>query len=192
MLGWVTGDGGRAVGTLGPRLLAAALLVSAEAGAIATQPGSQVQLPRPVAQGEWNLVTQSWGFSREVQVNRDFDGMDVNQQNLHYRDFYPTFEDGDAITLQGMFKWQGEAIDPTLDATAAPGAFIPRCALSVELLLAGSERREAAAGRGKARMTQARSWPCSSPPRRFGHAGGVQASAGVRARRGRPKASLRW
>lgn len=137
MLGVAAGDG-RGSGKAVRCLVAAALLVSAEAGAIVTQPGSQVALPRPVDQGEWLLVTQSWAFNRDVQVNRDFDGMDVNQENLHYRDFYPTFEDGDAITLEGMFKWQGEAIDSTLDATSAPGAFVPHCALSVELLLAGS------------------------------------------------------
>jgi hypothetical protein len=138
MSGWVEGVGGRRQARRFLPLLGAALLVSAEARAVVTQPGSAVALPRPVDQGEWNLVTQSWAFNRNVQVNRDFDGMDVNVENLHYSDFYPTFEDGDAITLQGMFKWQGEAIDPTLDATAAPGAFVPRCALSVELLLAGS------------------------------------------------------
>ncbi len=65
--------------------------------------------------------------------------MDVNQQNLHYSDFFPTFVDGDAITLKGLFKFRGEMLDQVKDAKTTPGYFSPTCGFSGELLLRGGD-----------------------------------------------------
>ncbi len=94
-------------------------------------------LPVPVGMAEWTLVTDSWAYRRDTQVNRDLDGNDVNQQMLTFGDFYPDFEDGDAITLSGLFKWRGEMIDEVRDARTAPGHFSPRCGFTGELVLLG-------------------------------------------------------
>jgi len=77
-------------------------------------------LPQPVGMSEWNLVTSSWSFNRMVQVNHDPMGTEVSNQNKHYGDYFPTFVDGDAITLQGLFKFRGEMLDPVKDAKTAP------------------------------------------------------------------------
>lgn len=94
-------------------------------------------LPQPVGMAELTLVTDAWAFKTTTQVNRDFDGNDVNQQNLTYKDFFPDFEDGDAITLQGLFKFRGESLDPVKDARIAPGFFSPMCGFSGQILLRG-------------------------------------------------------
>jgi hypothetical protein len=50
---------------------------------------------------------------------------------------FPQFVDDDAITLAGLFKWRGEAIDWQLDATSPSGEFVPHCPITVQLLLQG-------------------------------------------------------
>jgi hypothetical protein len=101
---------------------------------------AKTPLPQPVAQKELDLP-RSWGFLPDVQVNRDATGADINQQNKHYSDFFPTFEGtaetNDAITLQGLFKFRGEKLDPVANARTAPGHFSPSCGFSGQLLLRG-------------------------------------------------------
>ena len=121
-----------------------ALLVSAALCTCVGQGRAQVfqtdaaatPLPQPVGVAEWALVTQSWAFSSDTMVSRAADGSDV-EPGYTFGDFYPTFEDGDAITLQGLFKWRGETIDPVQDARLAPGSFVPQTGFSVELVLRG-------------------------------------------------------
>jgi hypothetical protein len=50
---------------------------------------------------------------------------------------FPQFVNGDAFTLQGLFKWRGEQIDPIADATTSPGHFFPGCGFKAELVLRG-------------------------------------------------------
>lgn len=117
---------------------ALALPLAAQAQVFQTD-AAKTPLPQPVGMAEFNLATQAWSYNTDVQVNRDAMGVDVNQQNLHFSDFYPTFEDGDAITLQGLFKFRGEQIDPVKDARTAPGYFSPACGFSGELVLRGGD-----------------------------------------------------
>jgi MYXO-CTERM domain-containing protein len=42
-----------------------------------------------------------------------------------------------AVTLDGLFKARGEALDPIMSASTAPGLFSPTCGFSGELLLRG-------------------------------------------------------
>jgi hypothetical protein len=94
-------------------------------------------LPQPVGMAEVNLATQSWAYNTATQVNRDPMGMNVN--GMTFGDYYPTFADGDAITLGGLFKFRGENIDPVADARTAPGYFSPSCGFSGELVLRGGD-----------------------------------------------------
>jgi hypothetical protein len=97
----------------------------------------ETPLPQPVGAAEFNLVTDAWAFNEETQVNRDAEGNDVNAQNLFYADFFPTFEDGDAITLNGLFKFRGDTLDSVTNATTAPGYFSPTCGFEAQILLRG-------------------------------------------------------
>src|SRR5688500_9305837 len=94
-------------------------------------------LPEPVGEPELDLITNSWGYSRATRVQIDPEGNDVYDLEYTFGDYYPTFVDGDAITLEGLFKWRGEAIAPSQDALIAPGHFTPSCGFSVELVLGG-------------------------------------------------------
>jgi hypothetical protein len=94
-------------------------------------------LPQPVGMDEVNLATQSWAYNRMTAVNRDPMGMNVN--GMTFGDYYPTFTDGDAITLGGLFKFRGETIDPIKDAKTAPGFFSPSCGFSGEIVLRGGD-----------------------------------------------------
>jgi hypothetical protein len=74
-------------------------------------------------------------------VNRDPNGVNLNPP-IRYRDYYappayPQFVTGDAITLNGLFKWRKEAIDPVRDAKTAPGYFSGKCGFTAELVLMG-------------------------------------------------------
>jgi MYXO-CTERM domain-containing protein len=44
----------------------------------------------------------------------------------------------DAVTLEGLFTYRGEMIDPVMDAKTAPGAFSPLCGFTGELVLRGA------------------------------------------------------
>jgi len=96
-------------------------------------------LPQPVSAAERNLVTDSWGYRRDTLVSYDADGNDISEEGLTFGDFYPSFEDGDAITLAGLFKWRGEGIDAVADASVGPGYFEPTCGFRVELMLRGGD-----------------------------------------------------
>jgi MYXO-CTERM domain-containing protein len=43
----------------------------------------------------------------------------------------------DAVTLEGLFKYRDEMIDPVADASTAPGVFSPLCGFTGELVLRG-------------------------------------------------------
>jgi len=110
------------------------------------QTGSQVRLPRDVSDAELDLVAGPYGYDPHTQSFRGLDGAQLDMPII-YGEYYspsafPQFEDGDAITLEGMFKWQRESIDPIADAKVA-AAFVPGCELEVELLLLGGTCRSA-------------------------------------------------
>src|SRR4051812_13347145 len=71
---------------------------------------AKTPLPQPVGKAEMDLITGSWAFNTKTQVNKDAMGVDVNQLNKTYGDYFPTFVDGDAATLQGLFKFRGEKL----------------------------------------------------------------------------------
>jgi hypothetical protein len=131
--------------SLGRRCLRAATTVvlflsSEQAHADIHQPGSSVTLPVRPSMAERVLV-QSFGWRASQASYKDVDGNALSTPII-FGEYYsppafPQFEDDDAITLAGLFKWRGEAIDPQGDATSPPGGLIPRCPLSVEPVLVG-------------------------------------------------------
>ena len=123
-----------AVGVVG--VLGAAAPAGAE---VFQSDAAKTPLPQPVGQAELTLITDSWAFKTTTQVNKDVDGVDVNQQNKKYSDYFPTFVDGDAATLNGLFKFRGEMLDQVKDAKTAPGYFSPVCGFSGQLLLRGGD-----------------------------------------------------
>src|SRR5450432_1670216 len=129
------------VGWLGACVLGAAALAAphpAQAQVFQTD-AAKTPLPQPVGMNEFNLVTNSWAYNTAVQVNTDATGANVNQLNKTYGDYFPTFVDGDAITLAGLFKFRGEKIDPVADAHTEPGYFSPACGFTGQLLLRGGD-----------------------------------------------------
>ncbi len=126
------------------RHLRAALLVfsalswAGSAAAQVTQTDAvKTPLPQPVGMPEMTLATDAWAYKTTTQVNRDPMGANVN--GMTFGDYYPTFADGDAITLGGLFKFRGENIDPVADARTAPGYFSPSCGFAGELVLRGGD-----------------------------------------------------
>ena len=124
-------------------MLAAATLlpVSAQAQVFQTD-DAKTPLPQPVGTAEFNLVTQSWGWNAMTQSYKDpMTGAQLTTPLVYGQYYspptYPQFVDGDAITLQGLFKWRGENIDPVKDAKTTPGYFSPTCGFSGQLLLMG-------------------------------------------------------
>jgi MYXO-CTERM domain-containing protein len=130
------------------RLRALVLLaVGAVAGGAQAQvfqtDAAKTPLPQPVQPAEVNLITQSWARNTMTQSWKDpMTGAQL-QMPITYGEYYspangfPQFVDGDAITLQGLFKWRGEQIDPVADAKTAPGYFSPSCGFAGQLLLMG-------------------------------------------------------
>lgn len=104
---------------------------------------AKTPLPQPVSANELDLVTESWGWNTQTQSYIDpITGAQLTTP-ISFGQYYsppafPQFLDGDAITLQGLFKWRGEQIDVVKDARIAPGYFTPTCGFSVELVLKGS------------------------------------------------------
>jgi hypothetical protein len=127
------------------------------AAAVCQTDGPQTPLPQPVSTAEFNLMTDSWGWNINTESWRDpytgeqlmgnvFTDPNSGAQlavPIKFGQFYspangyPQFENGDAITLQGLFKWRGEALDPVRDARIAPGYFSPQCGFTGEFLLMG-------------------------------------------------------
>src|SRR5688572_19202663 len=90
------------------------LSLSAQAQVFQTD-AAKTPLPQPVQAAELNLVTQSWARNTKTESWKDpATGMQLTAP-IVYGDYYsppafPQFEDGDAITLKGLFKWRGEQI----------------------------------------------------------------------------------
>jgi MYXO-CTERM domain-containing protein len=103
---------------------------------------AKTPLPQPVGKNEFDLVTGSWGRNAAMTSWKDpMTGMQLVTPII-YGEYYsppafPQFVDGDAITLQGLFKWRGEKLDPVADAKTTPGYFSPVCGFSGQLLLMG-------------------------------------------------------
>ena len=121
------------------------LAVAAWAGSAAAQvkqtDAVNTPLPQPVSQAEASLVNDSWAWNANTMVNRDPAGANLNPA-IRYGDYYapptfPQFVTGDAINLNGLFKWRKEALDPVRDAKTGPGYFSTKCGVTVELLLMG-------------------------------------------------------
>ncbi len=98
-------------------------------------------LPQPVPQAELSLVNDSWGWNAMSVSNRDTTGANVNP-GIVYGQFYspptyPQFVTGDAINLNGLFKWRKETLDFKKDAKTGPGYFSAKCGFSGQLLLMG-------------------------------------------------------
>ena len=127
---------------LGACALAAALATASPARAQVTQTdAAKTPLPQPVGQAELTLVNDSWGWNANSISNRDPAGMNINP-GIVYGQFYsppmyPQFVTGDAITLNGLFKWRKEALDSTANAKTGPGYFSAKCGFSGQLLLMG-------------------------------------------------------
>ncbi len=128
----------------GVGLALSGMAVADRASAQVTQTdAAMTSLPQPVGMAEWNLVTMSWARNTETLSYRDPEtGADLMGMTIRYGDYYsppayPQFEDGDAITLEGLFKWRGEQIDPVADAKTGPGYFSPTCGFSGQLVLLG-------------------------------------------------------
>jgi hypothetical protein len=91
---------------------------------------AKTPLPQPVGTAETGLVTGSWGHDAKTTSWKDpMTGMQLAAP-LVYGEYYsppafPQFVNDDAITLQGLFKWRGEKLDPVKDAKTAPGYFSP-------------------------------------------------------------------
>ncbi|HEY4105777.1 MAG TPA: hypothetical protein VGM44_17880, partial [Polyangiaceae bacterium] len=122
---------------------AAALLAtgSAEAQVFQTD-AAKTPLPQPVGQAELSLVDDSWGWNSTTASYTDpVTGANVNPPIIYGQYYspptYPQFVTGDAITLQGLFKWRHETIDPVKDAKTGPGYFSPTCGFQGQLLLLG-------------------------------------------------------
>jgi len=120
-----------------------ALGVTAPASAQVFQTDAvKTPLPQPVGSAELDLIGTSWGHAAATQSWKDpMTGAQLTAP-LTYGTYYsppafPQFVDGDAITLQGLFKWRGEKLDPVKDAKTAPGYFSPTCGFSGQLLLMG-------------------------------------------------------
>lgn len=120
-------------------LMALGLLTHGAAAQVFQSDAAQTPLPQPVGENEFNLVTDSWAYATDTQVHTDPDGNNVSNDQVFFGDFYPTFENGDAITLQGLFKFRGETLDPVADARTVPGHFSPQCGFTGQLLLRGGD-----------------------------------------------------
>lgn len=133
-----------AQGQLRAVLLAAATCVTslgAQAQVFQTDT-AMTPLPQPVGPDELNLITNSWARNTKTESWKDpATGLQLTAP-IVYGTYYsppafPQFEDGDAITLKGLFKWRGEQLDPVADAKTAPGYFSPSCGFAGQLLLMG-------------------------------------------------------
>ena len=112
------------------------------AGQVFQTDAAKTPLPQPVGTAEHSLVDDSWAWNSQTIINRDKTGANINTPLL-YGDYYspangyPQFVTGDAITLNGMFKWRGESLDYLKDAKTAPGYFSAKCGFDGQLVLLG-------------------------------------------------------
>ena len=132
----------RYAGWLQTCVLAAAIFAASPVAAQVTQTdAAKTPLPQPVGQAELSLVNDSWGWNSTSVSNRDPSGMNANP-GIVYGQYYsppmfPQFVTGDAITLNGLFKWRKEALDSVANAKTGPGYFSAKCGFSGQLLLMG-------------------------------------------------------
>jgi len=127
---------------LGLCAFALASAVTSLASAQVTQTdAAMTPLPQPVGAAELSLVDDSWAWNSMTQINRDANGVNLNTPILYGTYYspptYPQFVTGDAITLNGLFKWRKEALDSVKDAKTAPGYFSAKCGFSGQILLIG-------------------------------------------------------
>jgi hypothetical protein len=120
--------------------LVSSVSVGAQAQVFQTD-AARTPLPQPVGSAELGLGSV-WGYDAATMSYFDLSGA-LLQTPLVYGEYYappvfPQFVNGDAFTLQGLFKWRGERINPISDAKTSPGHFFPGCGFSVELVLRGS------------------------------------------------------
>src|SRR5687767_11101775 len=125
----------RAVSWALSRAAAGIVLLAGAAQAQVFQAVDDTPLPQPVGQAELDLML-AYGYRVDLPVHQDFDGNNVNPPGV-YSDYYPTFENGDAAKLSGLFKWRMEQIDEVADARTSPGYFSPTCGFSGQLVLRG-------------------------------------------------------
>ncbi len=123
-------------------MCAASLAFASPAAAQVTQTDTaKTPLPQPVPANELSLVDDSWGWNSTSISNRDTTGANINP-GIVYGQFYspptyPQFVTGDAININGLFKWRKETLDSTKDAKTGPGYFSAKCGFSGQLLLMG-------------------------------------------------------
>jgi hypothetical protein len=102
---------------------------------------TKTPLPQPVGPAELDLVNNSWAWNSNTDINQDAAGVNLNpavKYGAYYAPpTYPQFVTGDAITLQGLFKWRKEAIDPIKDAQTSPGYFSAKCGFTGQIVLLG-------------------------------------------------------
>lgn len=104
---------------------------------------ARTPLPQPVGTTELALGP-AWGFTSTTQSYHDPMTGQLLSTPIVYGEYYsppkfPQFVDGDALTLEGLFKWRGEQIDPIADATLGAGHFPPGCEFRAELVLQGGD-----------------------------------------------------
>ena len=121
--------------------VAALALVSSARAQVTQTDAAKTPLPQPVGAAELTLVNDSWGWNAMSLSHKDPTGVNI-EPPIVYGEYYapptyPQFVTGDAITLQGLFKWRKEAIDPVKDAKTGPGYFSAKCGFSGQLLLMG-------------------------------------------------------
>jgi hypothetical protein len=129
-------------------LVAASVWAMPAAAEVFQTDAVKTPLPQPLvvsmsSDTEWGLVGYSWGWNTKTESWKDpMTGAQL-MAPLVYGQYYspannfPQFEEGDAISLNGLFKWRRENIDPVKDAKTAPGYFSPACGFSGQLLLMG-------------------------------------------------------
>ncbi|HKO49777.1 MAG TPA: hypothetical protein VJV79_18735 [Polyangiaceae bacterium] len=137
-----SGDCGRAGWASVCGLVVAVLAWGEPAAAQVTQTDAvHTPLPQPVDKAEANLVNDSWAWNANTMVDRAPDGTPFSSA-IRYGEYYappsfPQFVTGDAITLQGLFKWRKESLDAVQDAKTDPGYFSAKCGFTAELVLLG-------------------------------------------------------
>ncbi|HEY2406129.1 MAG TPA: DUF4114 domain-containing protein, partial [Polyangiaceae bacterium] len=143
-----------------------ALCVAPAAAQVTQTDAAKTPLPQPVGSAELSLVGGAWAWDVDTLSYTSPSGMNLMGKTIRYGDYYspnggypagsqvfpqfvstwmpdPTnpnnkiYTNDDAITLQGLFKWRGEAIDPVKDAKTGPGYFSPACGFDGKLLLLG-------------------------------------------------------
>ena len=102
-----------------------------------TQTGDNTPLPQAVGQPEIQL-SMDLGWRENTPVHQDLTAT-ISIRPGVYRDFFPTFRNGDAVKLSGLFKWRKEQIDERPTRAPRPATFQPTCGFTAELVLRGGD-----------------------------------------------------